>query len=146
MATRAERFKATVERSGPKKPATPTRKPKKSAASSASEPAPKEPAAKKKATAKKAPAKKATAKKAEPAARRVEGSEHTAERNVSKHAGRKAPTALEDSETGKPSRRSTRASKNRGLPSDNLQRRAKNKAATPEARAAKARAKTKKTR
>jgi hypothetical protein len=123
MATRAERFKATVERSGPKKKADPPRKAKRQQASKT----------------------ESSRGKADPE-RRIEASEHTEDRNVSKRASKKAVTALEDSTTGKPSRKSTRSSKNRGLPSDNLQRRAKQKTTTPEARAAKAKAKAKKTR
>lgn len=124
MATRAERYKAEKERSGPKKPPSPVRKAK--------------------------PAKEAKEAPAEPKkkapARRVEGSEHTAERNVSKRASKKAVSALEDSSTGTASRKSTRTSKNRGKPSENLERKAKNATFTPEVRAAKAKAKAKKAR
>lgn len=119
MATRAERYKSEKERSGPKKPPSPARKAK---------------------------PKKEAEKDVVETTRRVEGSENTAERNVSKRAAKKAVTALEDSTTGKPSRKSTRASKNRGKPSENLERKAKAATHTPENRAAKAKAKAKKAR
>ncbi len=111
MATRAERFKAEVERSGPKKAAQPKRK----------------------VTEKSAPAKKA--------GRRTDDKDHTATRNVSKSAAKKAEVALEDSESGRPSRKSTRSSANRAKPASNLTRRVKRKTASPESRAAKSAAK-----
>jgi hypothetical protein len=59
-------------------------------------------------------------------------------RNVSKRAERKGGARLEDSETGKASRKSTRKSAGRVKPSSNLQRRAIRKSASPQARAARA--------
>lgn len=120
MATRAERFKAAKERSGPKKPPAPTRKPKRTT-TDYSEGAP------------------------EPE-RRIEGSDHTSERNVSKRASKKAVVALEDSATGKPSRKSTRSSKNRGTAAEGPAKKVRSKVISPETKAAKAKAQAKKTR
>lgn len=111
MATKAERFKAEVERSGAKKA----------------------PQAKRKVSEKSAPAKKA--------GRRTDDKDHTATRNVSKRAANKAEVVLEDSESGRPSRKSTRRSANRGKSASSLERRAQRKTASPEARAAKSAAK-----
>jgi hypothetical protein len=61
---------------------------------------------------------------------------HTATRNVSRHAAKKATYALEDSAT-KPSRKSTRKSANRIKFEAPLHRRSIVEARTPETRAAK---------
>jgi hypothetical protein len=107
MATKAERFKAEKERSGPKRSPQPKRR----------------------VTKESPPAKKA--------GRRTVDPEHTATRTVSKSAARKAETALEDSASGTPSRKSTRSGANRSKPASNLARRATRKTASPEARAEK---------
>ncbi|NUP09411.1 MAG: hypothetical protein HOW73_25440 [Polyangiaceae bacterium] len=120
MATRAERYRAATERSGPKKPPTPVRKSKRTKTDfSEGTPDP---------------------------VRRVEDSSHTSERHVSRRAARKADVALEDSATGKATRKSTRSSKNRGRPSDSLGVRAKRTTAAPATRARKAKAKATKAR
>ncbi len=113
MATKAERFKSEVERSGPKKKAKPVRKVTKDTP----------------------PEEKAERRTNEPTG--------TATRNVSKRAGKKAVVALEDSATGTPSRKSTRKSANRGKPTSNTVRKVKRAARSPQARAAKAAAKGK---
>jgi hypothetical protein len=59
----------------------------------------------------------------------------TAPRNRSEAAGRHATFALENSATGRPSRKSTRRSKNRSKPDNTLIRSAMREASTPEARA-----------
>lgn len=111
MATKAERFKAETERSGKKKAPQPKRR----------------------VTEKSAPAKKA--------GRRTDEADHTATRNVSKRAADKAETTLEDSESGRPSRKSTRSSANRSKPASNLARRAVRSTRSPESRSAKSAAK-----
>ena len=72
----------------------------------------------------------------------VIGGDHTAERNASAHAGKKAGVALEDSASGRPSRKSSRGSKNRQKASSTLEREAARRANTPQAKAARNRAKT----
>ncbi len=72
------------------------------------------------------------------------GGGHTAARNVSARAGRKGGAALEDSETGKPSRKSTRGSAGGVQRSSNLRAQAVRKASAPRARAAKAKARARK--
>jgi hypothetical protein len=64
--------------------------------------------------------------------RRV-GTGSTARRNRSKAAARKASYALEDSKTGRPSRKSTRKSKNRQKPDSNLKRRQTRRVSAPKA-------------
>ncbi|MCA9602317.1 MAG: hypothetical protein R3A78_12090 [Polyangiales bacterium] len=64
------------------------------------------------------------------------GKKHTADRNRSKSAARKGGAVLEDSQTGKPSRKSTRKSEGHVKRSSNLQRRAVRKTHSPQARAA----------
>lgn len=59
--------------------------------------------------------------------------------NASKHAARKASYALEISETPKPSRKSTRASPNHIKPDAALKNRATMKAVSPKARASRPR-------
>lgn len=58
-----------------------------------------------------------------------------------KHAARKATYALEESENGRPSRKSTRKSANRSKPDSNLTAREALQKGTPTARFRKARAK-----
>lgn len=69
--------------------------------------------------------------------RRV-GYGNTASRNMSKRAHKKGGARLEDSATGKPSRKSTRRSEGRLKRAVNLQREAVRKAHSAKARAAKA--------
>jgi hypothetical protein len=64
------------------------------------------------------------------------GAGHTLTRNRSQHADRKASFALEDSATGRPSRKSSRASANRTKTDNNLRRRQTRRAQSPESRAA----------
>jgi hypothetical protein len=113
MATKAERFKSSIERSGPKRAPKPARK------------------------ASKVPVPGAPA-------RRRALSESTATRNVSMRAGKKAEVELEDSATGKPSRKSTRRSKAHAKPGSNLQRRATRAAVAPKRRAESSRARARK--
>ncbi len=63
------------------------------------------------------------------------GKNHTAERNPSGAAGRRASFALEDSGTGRPSRKSTRSSSNRAKPDSNLARRQKRRTSSAKTRA-----------
>lgn len=112
MATRAHQFRSKAEREGPKR----APKPKKRARAFGPDTS--------------LPGISATDKKW--------GGIHTAARNPSLHGGRKATVQLEDSTTGHPSRKSTRASKNRGKPAGALQRKAQNAARTPESRARRA--------
>lgn len=79
------------------------------------------------------------------ATHRKVGKGATAKRNRSARAGRKAEVQLENSAT-KPSRRSTRASKNRGLLATSLERAKKRKGRAPTRKAAAARAKATKVR
>ncbi|MBN2573601.1 MAG: hypothetical protein JXP73_03475 [Deltaproteobacteria bacterium] len=67
------------------------------------------------------------------------GSGSTASRNMSKRARRKGGAYLEDSATGKPSRKSTRRSEGRLKRSVNLQRKVVGKAHSAGTRAAKVR-------
>ena len=66
------------------------------------------------------------------------GGVHTAARNPSLRGARKATVELEDSTSGHPSRKSTRASKNHGKPASALQRKAQSAKQTPESRARRA--------
>jgi hypothetical protein len=66
---------------------------------------------------------------------RKAGSSSTAERNRSKRAAGKAGARLEDSASGRPSRKSTRKSANRTKRTTNLQRRQTRRVASPKARA-----------
>jgi hypothetical protein len=65
---------------------------------------------------------------------------HTAARHASARAARKAAVVLEDSATV-PSRKSTRKGKNRGRPSERIERREQNRLRSPETRARTAMAK-----
>ena len=119
MATKAERFKAEVARSGVKR-AKKTVKPKTEAQTIET---------------------KAKKKVATPKAHAARGAGNTSERKASHHAEKKASFALEDSETT-PSRKSTRKSANRAKPESNLRQRAIRKASSADTRAKKANAKT----
>ncbi len=66
------------------------------------------------------------------------GGKHSAARNPSLRGARKATVQLEDSTSGHPSRKSTRAGKNRGKPDSQLQRKSSNATRTPESRARRA--------
>lgn len=79
-----------------------------------------------------------TAKPGVSATDRKAGAGGTAARNVSKHAAKKATYALEDSATGRPSRKSSRRAKNRAKPNSNLTRQRQREARSPEARASQA--------
>lgn len=68
------------------------------------------------------------------------GAHHTAERNVSMHAERKASVVLEDSESGKPSRKSSRKSANRLKMASGLEKEAARRLNTPKAKATRAKA------
>ncbi len=122
MATRAERFKAEVERSGVKRAKKPV-KPKTEAQTL------------------EAAAEEKKGKVAPKAAHAARGAGHTAERNASRHAEKKASFALEDSAT-KPSRKSTRKSANHAKPESALRKRAVTKARSADTRAIKANAPT----
>lgn len=69
---------------------------------------------------------------------RKRGDGHTAERNPSQHAARKATFKLEDSAQDRPSRKSTRKSANSAKSDSNLRRRQTRTARSPATRAAKA--------
>lgn len=113
MATKAERFRAQIERSGAKRPATPTRARRDQIVDTAQ------------------PGVSATARKA--------GGDSTAARNRSKSAARKAGYVLEDSANDIPSRKSTRKGANRLKPDANLHRQQTRKSRSPAARALAAR-------
>lgn len=70
------------------------------------------------------------------------GKGHTAERNRSQHAERKAAVVLEDSESGKPSRKSSRRSANRLKSAAGLEKEAARRLNTPKAKATRARARS----
>lgn len=111
MATRAEKFKAKVQRSGPNKARKPARKPRDTHVD--------------------------TARPGVSATDRKVGKGSSAKRNASERAGRKAEVQLEDSKD-KPTRKSTRRSKHGGKTSSPLERRAKLDTRKPKARAARA--------
>lgn len=113
MATRAQQYRSDQQRSGAKRVPT-HKKPRRSFGPDTS-----------------LPGVSATDKKW--------GGTHTAERNRSARASAKAAVALEDSTTGRPSRKSTRAGKNHAKPDVALQRKAASAASTPESRARRAR-------
>jgi hypothetical protein len=79
-----------------------------------------------------------TAKPGVSATDRKAGDGSTASRNRSTHAAKKATYALEDSATGRPSRKSTRRAKNRAKPNSNLTRQKQREVRSPEARATQA--------
>ncbi|MBI1944610.1 MAG: hypothetical protein HYS27_02880 [Deltaproteobacteria bacterium] len=68
------------------------------------------------------------------------GERHTADRNRSMHAERKASVVLEDSESGKPSRKSSRKSANRLKMAAGLEKEAARRLNTPKAKATRAKA------
>lgn len=68
------------------------------------------------------------------------GIAHTADRNRSQHAKRKASVVLEDSESGKPSRKSSRRSANRLKSASGLEKEAARRLNTPKAKATRAKA------
>lgn len=74
---------------------------------------------------------------------RKAGAGSSGKRNVSKRAKAKGGAKLEDSATGKPSRKSTRKSTGRVKRTSNLQRRATRKATSPKTNATKAKARAK---
>lgn len=109
MATKAQRFRSQVERSGPKRPPAPPRPRRDQIVDTAQ------------------PGVSATDRKA--------GGESTAARNRSKSAARKAGYVLEDSNNDTPSRKSTRKGANRIKPDANLQRRQTRQSRSPGSRA-----------
>lgn len=110
MATKAEQFRAEQQRNA--KPAKPkrARKPRKPDAID-------------------------TSRVGVSASDRKVGAGHTAERNASKRAARKGGARMEDSQTGKPSRKSTRKSTGRVKAATSLARRETRKVSSPAARA-----------
>jgi hypothetical protein len=106
MATKAEQFKALVQRSG-RKPARPSEHKHRPATPAAGP-------------------------------RRVR-LDPAAVHNLSNRAGRKAEVKLEESQTGRPSRKSTRRSANKGKLASNLERRQNRRTNSPQSRAARAR-------
>jgi hypothetical protein len=85
-----------------------------------------------------------TAKPGVSATDRKAGGGHSGLRNVSKRAARKGGASLEDSATGKPSRKSTRKSTGRVKQASNLQRREIRATSSPSARSSRAKARAKK--
>ena len=126
MATKAEQFKSKMQRTGDKKAAE-------------------KPAAKKAATSKpKAKVAKESAPAAKDArAKKTASAKEPEKTNESASAARKAEVVLEES-AGRPSRKSTRRSANRGKVASALERRAIRKARSPQTRAKKAAAAKKK--
>ena len=114
MATRAERFRAAVERSKEKKAKRPPRPRRDDPVDTAQ------------------PGVSATDRKA--------GGASTAARNRSGQAGRRGGAKLEDSRSGKPSRKSTRGSADRTKATANLQQRHTRAVTSPEAQASRAKA------
>jgi hypothetical protein len=70
--------------------------------------------------------------------------QQNAARDHTSHAAKKATYALEDSATGRPSRRSSRRSANRAKPGSNLTRQKQREIRSPEARAEQAKARSRK--
>lgn len=79
-----------------------------------------------------------TAKPGISATDRKAGNGSSGSRNISASAGKRGGARLEDSATGKPSRKSTRKSAGRVKRTSNLRRKAVLKASSPQGRAAKA--------
>ncbi len=75
---------------------------------------------------------------------RKAGGGHSGRRNVSKRAGKKGGAKLEDSATGKPSRKSTRKSSGGVERTSNLRLKATRKATSAKTKATKAKARAKK--
>jgi hypothetical protein len=117
MATKAERFLMEQQLAKPKKPKQPKRR-------------------------RDTPVD--TAKPGVSATDRKVGGGSTAARNRSAHAAKKATYALEDSATGKPSRRSSRRAANRAKPGSNLTRQKQREIRSPEARAEQAKVRARK--
>jgi hypothetical protein len=111
MATKGERHRSEQQRSGPKRPPALERPRRDSPVDTA------------------LPGVSATDRRA--------GGGSTAARNDSAAAARKAAYALEDSAGDRPSRKSTRRSRNRQKPDSSLNRRAMNRTAAPGRRRAK---------
>jgi hypothetical protein len=109
MATKAEQFKARVQRSGGKRTRSRRRK-----------------------VANERAAAQSTAPRSMPGANQFQ--------NISARAARKAEVKLEASESGRPSRKSTRRSANKGKLASNLERRQIRRIISPKTRAARARA------
>ncbi|CAN5507761.1 hypothetical protein BH09MYX1_BH09MYX1_55560 [soil metagenome] len=78
-----------------------------------------------------------TAKPGTSATDRKAGAGRTATRNASKRVAKRGGAQLEDSATGKPSRKSTRKSSGRAKRTTNLERKATRAASSPKTRAAK---------
>jgi hypothetical protein len=116
MATRAEQFRATEERARRGAPKHPPKEPKRYPGHEATE---------------------QIAASLDPNERKRRGIGHTATRNVSRHAEKKATVALDDSAT-KPSRKSTRKSANRSKFESALRRRSTIATSSSDARARKA--------
>jgi len=119
MATRAQQFKAESLRTHSGK--TPKKPPKTPRAVSRADPAD-------------------TAGVGVSATDRKTGKAHTDQRNRLRRAGKKASFALEDSESARPSRKSSRRSKNRAKPDSNLRRRQTRKVGAAKTRARRANA------
>jgi hypothetical protein len=81
-----------------------------------------------------------TAKPGVSATNRKAGAGHSGMRNLSKRVAKAGGAALEDSETGVPSRKSTRRSSGRIKRTSNLQRKAVRETASGKARATRSRA------
>jgi hypothetical protein len=107
MATRAETYRADQQRTNPARPRTP-KKPGIDDGVDTSQPG-------------------------VSATDRRKGASHTADRNEADHASEKATSVLEDSESGVPSRKSTRKSGPGGKASSNLDRREQRALRQPEA-------------
>jgi hypothetical protein len=118
MATKAERFRAEQQRSGAKRKKARAKRRRDTPVDTAQ------------------PGTSATDRKA--------GGTSTAARNRSQHAAKKATYALEDSATGRPSRRSSRRAANRAKPGSNLTRQKQRELRSPEARAEQAKARARK--
>lgn len=89
----------------------------------------------------KAEAQRTGAKKAAVAKeRRVVDPRHTDTRNVTKRGDKQVGMALEDSESGRPSRKSTRASAHHGRADTEIMRAVRARSQTPKARALRAKA------
>jgi hypothetical protein len=82
-----------------------------------------------------------TAKPGVSATDRKAGAGSTAKRNASKRAARKGGPILEDSATGKPSRKSSRKTTAGSKTTSNLERRQQRKVSAPKSRATRAKAK-----
>ncbi|WP_394845991.1 hypothetical protein LZC95_00825 [Pendulispora brunnea] len=120
MSTRAEEFAAIAERSGPKKKKSPAKTTK----------------------TKKATEARARGRALQKTSGRPAGGK-TARRNIKKDDAERATHALEDSGSGRPSRKSTRSGANRVKADSQLKRRQTRATSAPKTRARKAAAKAK---